>query len=83
MACVYLHSAAVRAARLKYPSVLRKGVDSGFKVQQLSSSHQPQLQVEPLAVGMLRYQTCTRATGARFASDGPAVLAASAFFSLQ
>lgn len=40
MACVYLHSAAVRAASLKYPSVLRKGVDLGVKVQRFSSSPQ-------------------------------------------
>lgn len=40
MTCVYLHSAVVRAASLKYPSVLRKGVDSSFKVQWFSSSHQ-------------------------------------------
>lgn len=86
MACVYLHSAAVRAASLKYPSVLRKGVDSDVKVQRFSSS--PQLKHllghwSAPAAGMLRSHPCTRSRGARFAVEAPLTLAASVLFSLQ
>lgn len=81
MACVYLHSAVVRAASLKYPPVLRKGVDSGFKVQWRSSSHQlkhlfwhtsPSLQ-GCCIIMYAHAQVC-------FGSARPAMLAASGFF---